>query len=544
MVKIRIADQQKITDSPKGEVGEIDTRPPFQSVKAAVTLFAEVAKDQDKANPKKSKLSENELNKETQLVLVQREIEKYKFQLEASETTKARVSSELEKAKLTLNELATNLKSANESKLSAIEVAEAVKQQVKQLLEVAKSQPQFGNTARKQELDDEREKYMIIVAQLDVAKQELTKLRQDFDAALDAKAASFQQAAEAQRLANLNAERVDSLVKEIESMQESNRQIQSASAQAQEQAEDVSVVPEKDEYIEACKARKEEVDKKLESLRQENNAEMNRNLQVKLVETTVGIETLQEEMRKAHALEMSAVKFITTELNEATKILQEIVEQEGMLRNIVSTLNHELEQFKKQKNEFYMKELALEELEQRSNLEKLIAETETARREIEEINKDCDQLKQETEKCRKKAEEGKKKLEIVDGMVEQAQERERRGMDEMRMLSEKIKKENQDSDKIRMTIEEFEMLKKKVVECDNVAEAKETAATNEVKRSEERRKVAEEKIEENLKAIEEIDEATEIALRSAEMAEAAQSVVEGELRRWRHKEPLVIPMSP
>ncbi|KAF2288867.1 hypothetical protein GH714_021417 [Hevea brasiliensis] len=377
-------------------------------------------------DPQKSSGSpkgENVLDKEPQLLLVQRELDKYKQQLEVAEATKSRAHSELAKAMITLNELTTKLKTTTESRLSAVEAAEIVKNQAKEL-EVAETQQHLGNAARKQELDQVREQYTIIVSELDLAKQELTQIRQDFDRALEAKSASFQQAAEAQRVANVNIERITELSNEIRIMQESAQQLKLASIESQEQLE--KILSEKEACIRASIATKEDVDKRLKSLIQEYDPKLTRKLELKLAETNMEIEVVQEEMKRAHAIEMDTMKLVTTELNEATKTLQKVAEEENLLRNIVTSLRLELE-------------------------------------------------------------------------------------------------------------EEFESLKKKVEECETTADAKETVAIIEVEEIITRKNAAEKKLQENLKAIEEIKEATDIALKSAQLAENAQIAVEGELQRCRQK---------
>ncbi|OAY41219.1 WEB family protein At1g12150 [Manihot esculenta] len=535
MVQIRVIDKPKSSGSPKGEVGEIDTRAPFQSVKAAVSLFGEVAisKDKGKAVSKRRLSSEKVLDKETQFVLVQRELEKYKQQLQVAEKTTARSYSELEKAKTTLNDLTIELKTATESKLSAVQAAETVKKQVKEL-EVAKSQQHFGDAASELELEQEREQYMIVMHELDLAKQELTQIRQDFDGCLQAKSVSFQQAAEVQMVTNGNIERISELSNEISAMQESTLQIKLATVQCQEQQE--SIMSEKQACIKAYAATKEDLDKKLMSLKEEYDPELHKKLEQKLSERNEEIEVIREEMKRAHAIEMDNVKLITTELNEATKTLQKVAEEENLLRNIVTALKLELDEVQREKSDLEKREKKKYD-GQRSQLEKLSSEAETARTEAEEMKKKAKKLNQETETNMLTAARATEKLHLVQKELEEAKEGEKKAHDEMKSLSEKYNDQNPESNNniIQISLQDIETSNKKVEESENTAEAKEADAKFEIEEINIRKNATEMRLEENLEAMKEIEIAIDIALKSAEIAEAAQSVVEGELRRWRQK---------
>ncbi|KOM53255.1 hypothetical protein LR48_Vigan09g191400 [Vigna angularis] len=562
-MSFRVRDQEKESDSPR-EVGEIDTRAPFQSVRAAVSLFGEVAVSRDKRSFKR-RSSENVLEKETQLLLAQRELTTIKKKLDSSEITKGKALSELDKANLTLQELEKKLNSVRQSKQSAIEAAEAVKNQAKEL-EQALSQKAIGYEAWKQELEHARKEYTTTVKELDASKQELNKIRQDFDTALEAKLAAFQTAGEAQRSAKLNSEKLQELSNQIATMKEQIQHLKVASSQAQDGQ--VKAMEEREARVSFYKNAKEEAQNKLMALKNECDQELTQGLEAKLHETSREIQVLQEQVKQAHASEMDTVRVITLEIEEAKKTLQEVLEEETSLRNLVDLIRTELEQVKKEQEDLKEKEKAAEAhaatltdklrngseetssaVEKESEncakvelrIKQLSFETEVARKEEEEIRSKTQELKHEAEKSKAVAKELEKKLELYMKQAEEAREAERKAIVAMKMMSESVDSQDTASvldanGKIVLTVDEFAALSGKIKESEDLIDRTETASMAQVEAINLRKNEVNKKVEANLKAIEEIKAATDMALKNAEMADSAKVVVENELKKWRLEE--------
>ncbi|KAK2984245.1 hypothetical protein RJ640_010204 [Escallonia rubra] len=558
----------RVTDSPKPEtVGEIDTRAPFQSVKAAVSLFGEGASPKARPLVKKPKTAEERvLEKETQLHLNLKAVDKFREQLKNAETTKAQALRELEKANRTLQELTSKLENVSESKQAAIAATEASKNRAKQLEESKASQPQLSDGILKQDVDSEREQYRASAGELNSAKQELANLRQDFDAALEAKLAAFQQAADAQHTAKVNREKLSELSKEVTAMRGTLDQVKLASARAQD--EQLKLMTENEAIHESHRTAKEDMEKKMQSLKEESNQlALEGNLDEKLEETTEAIGLLQGQLKNFRESDLNALRDAVSELDDAKKTLREVLEEESSLRSMVESLQLEMENAKMDNLKLEEKESKIESLNKKLQVEldvskaelqaamageleakdasdelhlqlqESLSQAKNARQEAEDMDRITRTLKQEAETSRTAAKEAEEKLLIALKEAEEAKAAEKLAYDQMHDSDNSHATNSGSSDgKIKLSIKDFESLTTKAEEVGNSADMKVATAMAQVEAIIASEKEALRRLESSLKETEAIEAATKDALKKADMAEAAKQAVEGELRKWRQKE--------
>ncbi|OIT28965.1 PREDICTED: WEB family protein At1g12150-like [Nicotiana attenuata] len=553
------------TGSPRAEVGEIDTRAPFQSVRAAVSLFGE-AGSSPKAKPtiKRSKtIEERVLEKESRLHLALRELDSFKEQIRSTETTKAHALRELEKAKRTLQELTGKLETLCESKQAAIETTEAAKARAIELEEQKSNKPPVGTDAWKQNVEAEREQYRTSSGELNAAKQELTNLRQDFDAALEAKLAAFQEAADAQHNAAINRERLGKLSKEVDMLHETLGQVKVASLQAQDEHE--KLIADKEAHLHSLRTAKEEAEEKIRALKEDPDSQIvTENLLEKLEVTNEAIQVLQDQLNQVRALDLDAFNKANVELDATKKVLSEITAEESSLRTLVDSLQLEVERIKgdlstlkkkAEEAESLVENLKMDLENSKKELEASISAKTQAEGDSNDLPSRIQQLNSEAIQFTKEAEEMKKKAELLKQEAKTAQETTKETEEKLKVAlkeaeeaeaamkhaDDKIHNGNEEHNlvsngKIRLSIEEFDAMKRQVENKKNDAEIKVKTALAQVESINANENEANKKLEVILKEKEDIEAATQEALKTAEMAEAAKLVVEGELQKWRQKE--------
>ncbi|GFP93466.1 WEB family protein at1g12150 [Phtheirospermum japonicum] len=522
--------------SPRGDhVGEIDTAAPFQSVKAAVSLFGEVGSTRSRPVAKRSNSDERVLEKETQHHMMLRELDHYKDHLKSAETAKARAKRDLQRANRTLQELTNKLETLGELKQASIKATESAKIRARELEEQKILRAQLGSDAWKVDLEKERERYKSSTGELIACKQELANLKQDLDAALEQKLSVFQKAEDAQHRAQTDQERENELAKEVEALRQSLDELKLAARRAEE--EHSRIINEKENLLQARKSAKEEAEKEIKRLKDEY--EPAETLQEKLEETTEAVRALQAQVKEIQASDVYALKTTFSELEKSKKAYEEAIIEEKLLRSSINSIKKQLEEVKNERSELEKKTVRAEssveqmqaELEKKKiELEKLTAEAKNAKREAAESKKKAELLKIEAEATRLAAQEAEEKLRIA--LVE-AEAGKKLANDKIYNYS--TSKMGSDR-KIILSAEEFESMNKKIEGLKNEADIKVATAMAQVGTITANEKVILEKLEVIVKKNKAIELDIKDAIKKAEMAEAAKSIVECELQKWRQNE--------
>ncbi|KAK8939306.1 WEB family protein [Platanthera guangdongensis] len=559
-------------DTPKAEVGEIDTRAPFESVKAAVSLFGEVALSNDRPSLRKQKAPSNEqktLATETKLHIAQKELNKLKEQLHTAETTRVHTLTELEKAKKTVEELTLKLVTINKSKEEALNATEAAKAQTTQLEEARRPGDHSEKDGSwKHELDSAREQYAVSLSELEAAKQELRRIRKEFETSMDAKVTAIHQEMDANQLSDSNKAKTIQLAKDIAAVQESLVHVKLATEQAQ--LDESKIRLEKETSRLSYKASIEENQIKLASLQKNFDPKLPEDLKKKLEETEAEICAIQKQMKNARASDLETIASVTTELDGAKEFLQKIAEEETTLRNELESLKLQLEALKKENSELQIKDSETETLaanlhsklqkckaeldsamlsklkvsstadDLTSTLQQLSVESLTAQKEAEEMKREADELRSKAEAAKSTLAEVEGKLQGALRDAEEAKLAETKALGLIKEVSEKANatrsSASESGAKITISREEFESLSRKVQESERLTEMKVAAAMAQVEAVRASEKEAIKRLEAVQEEIKSTGKAAEDALKRAEMAEAAKKAVEGELKKWREKE--------
>ncbi|KAK1424133.1 hypothetical protein QVD17_19448 [Tagetes erecta] len=540
--------------SPNATVGEIDTRAPFQSVKAAVNLFGEASPKSGRSMSRKTG-EERVLEKETQLHWTLKELDKYKELLKSAENTKVQARRDLEKANKSLQELTNKLEMISEEKQAAMETTEAAKLRARELLKEKSDQNQVTNDGWKEDVDNERKGYKTSANELISIKQELTSLKQDFDAALEAKLSAFQQAADAQHSAKVNHQKMLELSKEVETMRDTLHRVNLASEKAHE--EHINLIEEKEARIESTRKEKEDLDMKIESLKKEHQLSELRSLGDKLEETTEAISVLEEQLREVRVADMETLDKAKLEVDRARRRLEVVKQEEKTLRAMVETLKQDLDKvkqdinllqgddFKRENQQAELNKIKLKieeattELTKATNrinelelkIQETISEAAKAKKEEHDLKKQAETLKKQAEQSDSSNKDVEEKLEYALKELEKAKAAEELANDQ---IKQKISKK--DSEHIRLTNQEYEALKKKGDEAGKAADLKVATARSQVETIKKKQRQTLQKLEKSMEETKVIEAKLSKALKDVEMAEASKQAVERELMKWRDSE--------
>ncbi|KAF3616526.1 putative ADP-ribosylation factor GTPase-activating protein AGD13-like isoform X1 [Capsicum annuum] len=255
-----------------------------------------------------------------------------------------------------------------------------------------------------------------------------------------------------------------------------------------------------------------------------------------LVETSKGIQVLQEQLNSVRALDLDSYTKASSELDLTKNTFQDIVAEERSLRSLLDSIQAELDSLKGHNSQLKKKadeaEAIAEKLrldldnsklkEKRDAIHQFTCEAVQFLKEAEEMKKKVELLRQETVTARAAVKEAEEGLKVALREDEEAKEAETLASDQNHIIEE---------EKIKLAVEKYEDFSKKVEKIRTEVDTKVAAAMAQVETITANEKEVLMKVEAGLKEKQDMEVAIKEALKAAEMAEAAKKVIEGQLRK-------------
>lgn len=510
-------------------------------------------------------MSENALAKDSQLHLAKKELNKYKEQLDVATKTRIQALAELERVKKNVEELTEKLNVANEGEEHALEATEVAKSQIKKL-DVGSVEIADQDGSWEQKLDSSKEQHAVVIMELDSAKEELIKIKKDFETLVEAKLSAIQQEADAKQIFYAGLQKVTELSKEIALIQESLTYMSLATEKVKQ--EESKIISEQVAIKQAYKRLLEETGQKLTTLKKEFDPEVYMNLKAKLEETTAEIKSVQKEIENVSAVDLKYATSVALEVEGAKEILEALAQEERSLVRLLHSLKLELEAAKSEhieledkyeKSESLVSNLQHElqkckaELDVVTSsesqatstsdeltyaLQELAFNSQKTLQEAEEFKKNSKQFRAEADAARIALCEAEKQLQVALKDTKEAKLAEARALGLTNDLPEHVNVPQassilQSGSTITISKEDYESLRHKVESSGEFREMKVDAAIAQLQVVKANDDEAIKKLEAVQREIEELETATQEILKKAEIAEAAKKAVEGELRKQR-----------
>lgn len=579
---------------------EIDTSLPFQSVKAAVSMFGE------KVDMKKSRMVEKHGAKEAEVHKLKEDLAILKLQLAEAEKDKVKAFAELRDTKKLLEEGCRDLCVSNQSQTCATFATDGMQQDspnidwlkqnnliITDALEQDKRRSKQSNPNAEEkhvvwevQLKVAQEQHMNAVAELESAKKELEKLKKELMDSLREKENALRQAEEALMSAELNARRVEELSHEISGTNESLVLVKLACIEASKEravllAAKSGASPQHQSMAEHEIGAIQELEIQLavatqELIRLRQELALAKEAEVKVAtaasEAYANLAHTKSELEKTR-LQASSTSGSTSTLSSELKMmkreLEKALENGVLLQATMDALQSELELLRKELADLTSREanasaavvtLTAELSKTKAELasaiaaenkanEALLGLTQTLQQikvEADEAHLNANILKDEASKARADAEHAKnamasaqREVEVAIKAAEAAKAAESEALEKFKALAEKtsVVRETgvEGGEDIPVSHDEYEQLKKKLHEAEELADMRVAAANAEV----EAVKMGELELEQKLKILNDdldmMKNNTQQVLQRAEMAESAKLAVESEMRRWREK---------